>query len=121
MSKIFDERKCVVCGCTDDRACEDGCSWVAMDPPVCSTCIEWFLFAQAWKLLLMHASLYDAELTELMRFHATMARTELATLRKTIPTFKQIRLINSRTDRWAKQQEKWAAEWALGKRKRGGL
>lgn len=35
-------RSCEVCGCTDDRACEGGCSWVD-DPAgrdVCSQCVE---------------------------------------------------------------------------------
>lgn len=31
-------RKCRVCGCTDDRACEGGCHWVEDD--LCSTCAE---------------------------------------------------------------------------------
>lgn len=31
-----DERRCRVCGCTDDRACEGGCYWVADD--ICSAC-----------------------------------------------------------------------------------
>jgi len=30
--------KCKYCGCTDDHACEGGCSWVAKD--VCSKCAE---------------------------------------------------------------------------------
>lgn len=29
---------CIGCGCTDDRACEGGCSWVQFDPPLCSAC-----------------------------------------------------------------------------------
>lgn len=33
-----DERKCVVCGCTDTKACEGGCEWDVTDPPVCSRC-----------------------------------------------------------------------------------
>jgi hypothetical protein len=31
------ERRCRVCGCTDDRACEEGCSWVEAD--LCSRCV----------------------------------------------------------------------------------
>ena len=30
---------CEGCGCTDDRACPGGCSWVSIDPPVCSQCM----------------------------------------------------------------------------------
>lgn len=31
-----DVRACRVCGCTDDRACPGGCSWV--DDDLCSAC-----------------------------------------------------------------------------------
>lgn len=34
-------KKCRVCGCTDDRACGLGCSWVSVlddEPPLCSAC-----------------------------------------------------------------------------------
>lgn len=31
---------CTVCGCTDGNACPGGCSWVSIDPPVCSACVE---------------------------------------------------------------------------------
>lgn len=27
---------CRVCGCTDERACADGCTWI--EPDLCSTC-----------------------------------------------------------------------------------
>ncbi len=37
-------RYCRVCGCTDDRACEGGCSWVTdaetSQGPVCSACVK---------------------------------------------------------------------------------
>jgi hypothetical protein len=33
-------RVCKVCGCTDDRACEGGCHWVAPDMDICSQCVE---------------------------------------------------------------------------------
>lgn len=33
-----DERRCKYCGCTDRRACPDGCCWVAKD--VCSACAK---------------------------------------------------------------------------------
>ena len=39
----FDVPTCRVCGCTDDEACEGGCSWVE-DPEgigeLCSTCAD---------------------------------------------------------------------------------
>lgn len=31
------KRRCRVCGCTDDRACPEGCRWV--EPDLCSSCI----------------------------------------------------------------------------------
>lgn len=31
---------CSICGCTDDNACEGGCYWVKLDPPICSACRE---------------------------------------------------------------------------------
>lgn len=34
-----DTRACVACGCTDDRACPGGCSWVSRSPPLCSACV----------------------------------------------------------------------------------
>ncbi|HEX4521053.1 MAG TPA: hypothetical protein VH063_15840 [Gaiellaceae bacterium] len=30
---------CVSCGCTENRACEGGCSWVSLNPPICSACL----------------------------------------------------------------------------------
>ena len=33
-------RECKLCGCTDDRGCPEGCSWVAPDVDVCSSCAE---------------------------------------------------------------------------------
>lgn len=36
-------RACVVCGCTEDRACRPyGCSWVSTRPALCSACV-WFI------------------------------------------------------------------------------
>lgn len=29
--------KCMICGCTDDRACCDGCYWVAEE--LCNQCV----------------------------------------------------------------------------------
>lgn len=35
---LFDVRACRSCGCTDERACEGGCVWVADD--LCSSCVR---------------------------------------------------------------------------------
>lgn len=32
--------KCRGCGCTTDRACPGGCSWVSTNPPICSACVD---------------------------------------------------------------------------------
>lgn len=34
----LEPRRCRICGCTDDEACEGGCSWVEED--LCSTCAD---------------------------------------------------------------------------------
>lgn len=34
--RLFQERHCRVCGCTESNACDPPCSWVAQD--LCSTC-----------------------------------------------------------------------------------
>jgi hypothetical protein len=33
---VLNERKCRVCGCTDNHACPGGCYWV--EPGLCSVC-----------------------------------------------------------------------------------
>lgn len=30
--------RCIACGCTEERACPGGCSWVSISPPKCSAC-----------------------------------------------------------------------------------
>jgi len=32
--------RCIACGCTEQRACPGGCSWVSLDPPKCSACFD---------------------------------------------------------------------------------
>lgn len=45
---------CVICGCTDDRACAGGCSWSLKfkhgRAGVCSQCVEKFMALQATAL-----------------------------------------------------------------------
>ena len=31
---------CIGCGCTDQQPCFGGCSWISVDPPLCSQCAE---------------------------------------------------------------------------------
>jgi hypothetical protein len=40
---------CMVCGCTEDRACDGGCSWVDEAQTLCSACADSLaLAAVAW-------------------------------------------------------------------------
>lgn len=32
--------RCRKCGCTNERACLGGCSWISINPPICSACVE---------------------------------------------------------------------------------
>ena len=38
---------CLACGCTDDRACAGGCSWVDRRQTICSRCAEAMINALA--------------------------------------------------------------------------
>ena len=42
MSPLFDEAKCIGCGCTDNHACLGSCYWLVVDYKigrgVCSNC-----------------------------------------------------------------------------------
>ena len=38
MEEVMEERTCRICGCTEDNACEGGCSWVEVD--LCSACAD---------------------------------------------------------------------------------
>lgn len=33
--------QCEVCGCTDERGCDAGCSWVDHKQTLCSECLKW--------------------------------------------------------------------------------
>jgi hypothetical protein len=36
----YPDAACVRCGCTDDRACDVGCTWASLEPPICSACVK---------------------------------------------------------------------------------
>jgi hypothetical protein len=36
----WNKRRCLVCGCIDERACPGGCAWVSSDPDLCSSCFR---------------------------------------------------------------------------------
>lgn len=48
------QNTCVMCGCTDRRACAGGCSWIHVfehgNAGVCSNCAEKFMVVQAKSL-----------------------------------------------------------------------
>ena len=48
---MFDQRKCVVCGCTDEHACDEGCEWILAEPMVCSQCAVPYMLTVAWGLI----------------------------------------------------------------------
>jgi len=33
-------RKCLLCGCTEDRACDEGCAWVDNGVDICTACVD---------------------------------------------------------------------------------
>jgi len=38
--------QCAACGCTDEHACEGGCSWVDVDHTICSACLDPFIMTE---------------------------------------------------------------------------
>lgn len=47
--------RCIVCGCTDDRACEGGCTWVIREPvAICSECAPGVRLKRALRFLAVH-------------------------------------------------------------------
>lgn len=77
LSDYVSEAACVVCGCTDDRACADGCEW--MDTPggdvLCSKCADTPQGAEILGLAVLAAEAADdddnAEATEAEMAEAT--------------------------------------------------
>lgn len=37
-NEAHDGPACDLCGCTENQACDGGCHWVSLDPPLCSQC-----------------------------------------------------------------------------------
>lgn len=40
--------KCRLCSCTDEHACDGGCSWVPGEGNLCSVCYEIVLAVKEW-------------------------------------------------------------------------
>lgn len=86
--------KCIVCGCTDRRACPTGCSWVLRVPPVCSECVNEYLIARAGAIIfepeLNACDSIAADLHELKAIYSLSAKRGFG------PPMRQIRAINRR-------------------------
>jgi hypothetical protein len=95
MSKRSDAPECVVCGCTDERACDEGCSWVLGDPPLCSSCIQPYLFAKLWAVVFAledKAKGEPAKLIREIRAYYSFLNDEYGG----VPTLRKICAINRR-------------------------
>lgn len=99
MSSVITVPKCVVCGCTDEHGCDEGCCWSLSDPPVCSSCIRPFLFAALWQAI----GLFEnddpraaAGVRQLRTFYRELAHDPAAS----IPSLKDVAAINRRAAKW---------------------
>jgi hypothetical protein len=99
---LFDERKCVVCRCTDEMGCAEGCEWSCLAPPVCSSCVAKFVLARLWaSLFTVKSSLKGGkarEVDQLMQFYGSFTRVQAE--RHGIPTPGEVRRINRNVARW---------------------
>lgn len=50
MGRKSNERKCRVCGCTDNHACPNGCEWSDIDETLCTVCEDAVEALAAWFL-----------------------------------------------------------------------
>jgi hypothetical protein len=104
------ESKCIVCGCTDSSACEEGCSWVSLAPPVCSSCVNAYLNARLWAALFAVESIGGAgkritgEVMRMIDDLRRLYRMVPASNAGGIPTLKRVCQINRNADRWAQKQ-----------------
>jgi hypothetical protein len=111
MPRTFDERKCVVCGCTDERGCDEGCEWISLAPPVCSLCVREYLVAKIWTALLELESLPSRKAhraVEAARMAYSFITKERAE-RFGLPTLRRIRQIDRNEKRWSAKQTKKGA------------
>lgn len=83
---------CVVCGCTQNNACEEGCCWAVGNPPVCSSCVTIYLIAEQWRLLEERRG-RDARVDEMERMHRELARAGY------VPKFGDLRVIQRRIEK----------------------
>lgn len=101
---VFDSDKCIVCGCTDSRACAEGCSWSVNAPPVCSSCVTRWLIANLWDIAMRTRKLEarpvarsPIEIEDLRRIYTALSKQET---RHGLPAFRQVRQIGRNEMRW---------------------
>jgi hypothetical protein len=105
VTPLFDVRRCVVCRCTDEHGCAEGCEWICLAPPVCSCCVAKFVLARLWSSLFSlegKAKGADARDVEQMRtFYSSFRANEAE--RFGIPTLREVCQINRTVAKWMKQ------------------
>jgi hypothetical protein len=88
--------KCVVCGCTDEHGCDEGCEWTLRDPPVCSSCVARYLIAKLWGVVFSVESKVSKEaasaIEDVRKIYGLVGK-EMAE-RYGLPTLKQVCQIN---------------------------
>lgn len=113
-SSFWDQSKCIVCGCTDGRACEEGCSWSVNAPPVCSSCVTSWLIASLWDIAMRTPKLSaypvakpPKEIDDLRGIYNVLAKQDR---RHGLPTLRQARQIvrNERKSENLRRQRKGA-------------
>jgi hypothetical protein len=103
--------KCIVCGCTQEHACPEGCSWSLYSPPVCSSCVEIFAFARLWGAVMDLESKARrqtrANIQGMRRVWSTLIKDANSTGNMNeevcIPTLRRIRAINRKVAKWELQ------------------
>src|SRR5438093_224948 len=99
---LFDESKCIVCGCTDSHACEEGCEWIFARPPVCSQCVAKLFLAKLWGMLFMMEGSAKGELARVIRdvrsLYGLISAERASVLG--IPTLRQVTQINRNERKW---------------------
>jgi hypothetical protein len=100
-------RKCIVCGCTDRWGCEEGCSWISHEPPVCSSCVGAWMLAKLWAFVFALEGSANRtlarEVRELRTVYSFVTSDRAEGLG--IPTLKQVCQINRNARKWEQQHQ----------------
>lgn len=97
--------KCIVCGCTDRRACPEGCGWVSLDPPVCTSCVRKWMLASTWRVVFELEKFAKGDLARdveaLRDMYHLLSRQRAEEFG--IPTLRQVCQINRNANKWHEQ------------------